>query len=780
LIQDLLGERANSLEQAISHFRQALQIYRRDAFPVQWALIHYCLGLAYAGLIDDERADNLEQAISHFRQALQIYKRDAFPVQWARTQNSLAIALSSRNRGLQAENLDQAIQIWEQLLSNTPSSSPERPYYLNNLASAFLDRYNRSGNRADLEQATSLWSYKPVVRLDENLHLGDWRGAFAWIRQLDKMSFLTQQRYVNVAIIRQEDRMIVPKTTNLETRRTYDLRLDIGPLREDSVVINAEQYPFPANRLPQTEIGYWLEVIVVSEDFTISARRHTLFLPKYDSSWVCECPPGKDHQCSENERQPYLFVPIQTPEQPGVAQLRIAIYYQRNLIQSQLLTARVAGAEQVGAGHSSIIDYTLASDLRDLSFLQPRTLHVLTNDNENGSHRIVINGEEGDVLAFNLTEGQIRVTVDAAREALRNIHFEEYGGTLGSQRQRRNLLDNNNAKAKGTFIQDLARLAPLGWKLWTLLLKDRLEWRKKLLAPATIQISRTISSTLAFPWALVYDIPLDSHGQYEVCSLVKNWDEKKGLVDPSVYCCPHESTHGLKNVLCPFGFWGFRHTIEQPPSMPRGRNLPVVIQMTNQPPELVVGFSQKLEEEQTAKHLQTMKDQLALFTVQDCSSLKDIIAALAVPVEVVYFYCHGGREPLAGTSQYTPYLQVGEDEQFQPSDITTWRVADWPEDHWEQTSPLVFINGCHTAELTPELLVNFVDAFSTAYASGVIGTEIAVEQHIAAEAAERFFDAFQQSKTVGQALQQMRLHFLAKGNLLGLAYTPYCSVNLHL
>jgi tetratricopeptide (TPR) repeat protein len=635
---------------------------------------------------------------------------------------------------------------------------------------------NIAQDQGDYEQARHF--YQQSLNISERL--GDQSEVASVQQQLNTLDSLIQRRYVNVGIIRQEDRKIVPKTTSLGISRTYALRLNIGPLLDESVVQNAEQHLFPVHLLPPTNVGYWLEVIVVSDDFVIPVRQHHLFLPRLGPSWVCDCPPGKDHQCSENERLPYLFIPIQTPEQSQVAQLRIAIYHQKNLIQSQLLTAKITEVEQSGAGYSSIIDYTLTSDLRDLSFLPPRTLHILTNDNGDGSHRIVINSEGDDVLAFNLTEGQIRVTVDAAREALRNVHFEEYGGTLGSRRQRRNLLDSNNAKTRGAFIKDLARLAPLGWKLWTLLLKDRLEWRKKLLAPATIQVSRTISSTLAFPWALVYDIPLDSQGQYKVCPLIENWDENKGHVDLSVYCCPHESTHGLKNTLCPFGFWGFRHAIEQPPSMPRGRNLPVLIHMTNQPPELVAGLSQALDKDQTAKHLQVMKDQLTLFTVQDRTSLQDIITALADPVEVVYFYCHGGREPLVGTSQHTPYLQVGEDERFQPSDITTWRVADWPEHHWEQTSPLVFINGCHTAELTPELLVNFVDAFSTAYAAGVIGTEISVEQGIAAEAAEHFFNAFQQGKTVGQALQQMRLHFLAQGNLLGLAYTPYCSANLHL
>jgi hypothetical protein len=119
-------------------------------------------------------------------------------------------------------------------------------------------------------------------------------------------------------------------------------------------------------------------------------------------------------------------------------------------------------------------------------------------------------------------------------------------------------------------------------------------------------------------------------------------------------------------------------------------------------------------------------------------------------------------------------------------DITAWYDSDWDASHWQETSPLVFINGCHTAELTPEVLVNFVDSFIGVYAAGVIGTEILLHQKIANEAAEELLTAVNsKDKTgntvsVGEAIRLMRLHFLGKGNLLGLAYTPYCSADLKL
>jgi hypothetical protein len=215
--------------------------------------------------------------------------------------------------------------------------------------------------------------------------------------------------------------------------------------------------------------------------------------------------------------------------------------------------------------------------------------------------------------------------------------------------------------------------------------------------------------------------------------------------------------------------------------MPEGRNLPVKISSGNQPPDLIVGISKDLDEQMTAKHLNRIKAELKQFSVEGLDSLDSIEAALAQPkLEVVYFYCHGRREELPGATEPIPYLGVGTEEMLSPGDIITWDDADWDERHWRDTSPLVFINGCHTAELTPESLASFVDAFAGAYAAGVIGTEILMHQQVASEAGFEFLNQFQNRNSVGKALQWMRIGLLLKGNLMGLAYTPYCSAELQL
>jgi hypothetical protein len=110
-----------------------------------------------------------------------------------------------------------------------------------------------------------------------------------------------------------------------------------------------------------------------------------------------------------------------------------------------------------------------------------------------------------------------------------------------------------------------------------------------------------------------------------------------------------------------------------------------------------------------------------------------------------------------------------------------WAHSTWPWDHWEERHPVVVLNGCHTAEILPETLADFVDAFTTsAGAAGVVGTEVTLDQALAGTAMEPFLAALHGGATVGQAMRHMRWELLRRGNVMGLAYSPYCAATLTL
>jgi hypothetical protein len=58
---------------------------------------------------------------------------------------------------------------------------------------------------------------------------------------------------------------------------------------------------------------------------------------------------------------------------------------------------------------------------------------------------------------------------------------------------------------------------------------------------------------------------------------------------------------------------------------------------------------------------------------------------------------------------------------------------------------------------------------------------VTVHPDLASDAAVQFYSHFLEADgSVDQAIRAMGCDFLAKGNVMGLAYTPYCSAELHL
>jgi hypothetical protein len=618
-----------------------------------------------------------------------------------------------------------------------------------------------------------------------------------------KIEVSTRDRFVNVWLSSKE-KGVIGKHDTLDPQHDFLLHLTIGR----KLAINAVEnpVPVPVDKLPPDPAGHWLELVAVSGDFLLKRTRYHMFLPSRGEAFVCPCTPNQQHTCRDSERRLDLSLPVASPtieklEKEGsrkgvrVAQLRIGVYFVKNLVQSLRLRARISKTAATGGrfGYSVRIDYSLTAPLFDVTSLAARTLNILTNDNGDESHKMVFNGDEKDPVSFDIDGHKVSPAVTAARKTLWATGIKPYGGALGTQKQYQNLYNANNGKSKTDFIADLRTMANFGYLLWVTLFGGRPEDRQSVRAhltsstirPAVIQISRIEHTEFMFPWAMIYDIPLESAANHDLCKCLDSWGKASASLDH----CPYEQDSGRVNVICPFGFWGFKHIIELPPSMQRRRSLPVTISRSDpaHPARVVMGISRELDSSVTTKHTKALRT-FASFDLLPTDSLAEFKKALSKDqLEFVYFYCHGKRQDLPGSNASIPLLVVGEAKDFiNPPDIVTWQDSDWSKDHWKQTSPLVFINGCHTAELTPELLVDFVDTFIGAYASGVVGTEIMLLQNPASEAAEKILSRLNARDrdgiygSVGQAVREMRLHFLNKGSLLGLAYTPYCCADLKL
>jgi tetratricopeptide (TPR) repeat protein len=94
---ETLGERESGtarLEEAVAAYRAALAERTRDRVPLQWATTQNNLGAALEILGERESGTaRLEEAIAAYRAALEEYTRDRVPLDWAMSRGNQGIAL---------------------------------------------------------------------------------------------------------------------------------------------------------------------------------------------------------------------------------------------------------------------------------------------------------------------------------------------------------------------------------------------------------------------------------------------------------------------------------------------------------------------------------------------------------------------------------------------------------------------------------------------------------------------------------------------------------------
>lgn len=95
-----------------------------------------------------------------------------------------------------------------------------------------------------------------------------------------------------------------------------------------------------------------------------------------------------------------------------------------------------------------------------------------------------------------------------------------------------------------------------------------------------------------------------------------------------------------------------------------------------------------------------------------------------------------------------------------------------------QSRPLVILNMCESAQITPSLSDSFIDFFLDRGAEGVIGTECPMTVEFAHPFAEAFLMEILTGASVGKALLDARRHFMQVKNPLGLAYTLFGSATV--
>jgi hypothetical protein len=153
-------------------------------------------------------------------------------------------------------------------------------------------------------------------------------------------------------------------------------------------------------------------------------------------------------------------------------------------------------------------------------------------------------------------------------------------------------------------------------------------------------------------------------------------------------------------------------------------------------------------------------------------AVKQALADATTPDEILYFYCHASSKMLSeGGGPDTSTLLLSDEGRLTLGDLED----EAPIQKMLPNAPLVFINACESAELSPLFYDGFVPYFIAKGARGVIGTECSTPALFAAEWAKCFFDRFLTGEPLGQVFLGLRREFYeSHNNLMGLLYALYC------
>jgi len=631
----------------------------------------------------------------------------------------------------------------------------------------------------------------------------------------------------------------LPLNYSLGAGREYDLRLDVGPRWDKNLTLfqDNEQSAFPDQVIQERLLtpedrergAFDVLAVFVSEDFTphlISARMSVPVLPTGRSI------PYIGERLAEQAGWMSLrvFAPVWPDAENGTlrkAHGRLGLYYKNNLLQSGAIhvnISREAGL-QTETLNSGEIDFVLTGGFQQIPelFDQPVSvsegneqgvrLNLTVNHDSGGNFRIVVVSEDGTDSQVTVPAAWMPYNLDDAKvvlEEARKTLLEIIGPLL-----------NKPTKSRDEFTEDLQKLAVVGSKVrnkvilgglsieerestgngqdepgmtpavWTNLLFEKLD------KAGVIQVARTGPASYVFPWALLYEYPMEGP-EYRSCDVITDeWNEEGERHKPAGDSCPYrkEEWHEA-NVICPYGFWGIKHVIEQPaPGLHKeGDQWKVKASskiLTSNGIPITVIATEDVDAGSFENHINNLK-KLKRVRLEPLEPIyeKDLVEKVLSSAQIVYFLCHGEWEPkeLGLREKAIPYLSIGKHDddikhKIFPTTLTNLiqrRIFNARE--WDKRRPLVIMNGCETANINPSAEANFVSAFDALGASGVIGTEVQMLMNEAYEMAEEILRFLIETKDgqMGRAIREMRWRFMNKGSLLGLAYTPYCRATLHI
>lgn len=549
------------------------------------------------------------------------------------------------------------------------------------------------------------------------------------------------------------------------------LWVEVGPRTDDAIAGDVQQI-IPAHLQP----GHDLELVVFAdEDLRVSpsAQLGWLRVVEHGPFPVTDRPKDAELPAVADDRLDHrLYARVTVPSVPGTWRLRVGIFLRGVLIHMEEVQIPVG----IGAPARVRTRYRLTRDLSAMNAAQELiapSLTIYANAGEQGTHDFCFYLPGGDQPAltstFNLDSGDVITFTDTARRRLRWVSW-------GSEEERPEAPKFRRLQAGGPFgraddvASALVQLAVAGRNLWSAFTRHvdsdpafARRLRQVMGPTGSVQLAVKQDPDLVLPLQLLYDGKLDTSapGYLHVCAATRTWlDDPRG--DPPCLTAPCPDLAD-DHAVCVAGFWGIRHAVSIGPAFPRAGLDPVVHTSTRPPATLAHSTDPEIGSFWAA-HAQRL-DQLLTVSGNPAITSKSVFTSLADHRSVLlYFLAHVGYD------NNVPRIIMDSTSAYGSLNYSTVENAELD---LTDRRPLVFINACASAGITPARLLGLVDAFVAAGAGGAVGTEISVFVDFAAAFAEAMLAGFTAGQTLGESLRRARIELLRQLNPLGFVYVGF-------
>lgn len=462
-----------------------------------------------------------------------------------------------------------------------------------------------------------------------------------------------------------------------------------------------------------------LTVRIESSDFKIDVKEQQLAVPRA----------GKSKELN------FSLVPQR--DGPGV--LNIVFLKDGAFVQVNSVTFHVG--ELPGGAAPPTTTETMGFDLGAAAALQPRDINLTIIDGL-GGYQMILSGSVTAVGNLPITKAALHAMIAQMRKTLKDIVYYSHNGGR--------IYQSHLKIPKGVDKQTLPMLANAGYDLFHKLFIYNMDEQTKTMGKALKQLAQKtqlklqiVSKDFTMPWGLLY--------------VGDNPDEP----DPEM-------------------FLGLKHVIEHIPLQHNMRVMDPIVN-TGDGFRIALNVNKDIDTQMGQPIIGRQIDfwnKLAADTNEVTVDVRENIPQVMSKMndeetddDLLYFYCHALSFDISETADGGPDNSKLVLTGHQELTLSKMQRADKPF----PGSPLIFLNACESAELSPQFYYGFVPYFMSKGARGVIGTEVETPALFAEEFAYRFFKRFLGGQVnLGQLFLDLRKEFYEKeNNIMGLLYALY-------